>query len=79
MAECYTMLKQDKDAIAILDGIPSRQRTPKVSPCRFLSQVSVSLGQKIIYRFNGIMSFSSVKYCSVAFPNLKLANMGPFL
>lgn len=31
MAECYTMLKQDKDAIAILDGIPSRQRTPKVS------------------------------------------------
>ncbi|XP_077895310.1 anaphase-promoting complex subunit 7 isoform X3 [Ictidomys tridecemlineatus] len=29
MAECYTMLKQDKDAIAILDGIPSRQRTPK--------------------------------------------------
>lgn len=30
MAECYTMLKQDKDAIAILDGIPSRQRTPKV-------------------------------------------------
>uniref|UniRef100_A0A8C5UQL8 Anaphase promoting complex subunit 7 n=1 Tax=Microcebus murinus TaxID=30608 RepID=A0A8C5UQL8_MICMU len=31
MAECYTMLKQDKDAIAILDGIPSRQRTPKVN------------------------------------------------
>ncbi|TKC50209.1 hypothetical protein EI555_000702, partial [Monodon monoceros] len=30
MAECYTMLKQDKDAIAILDGIPSRQRTPKL-------------------------------------------------
>lgn len=35
MAECYTMLKQDKDAIAILDGIPSRQRTPKVSSGRF--------------------------------------------
>ncbi|KAG8514947.1 Anaphase-promoting complex subunit 7 [Galemys pyrenaicus] len=32
MAECYTMLKQDKDAIAILDGIPSRQRTPKTVP-----------------------------------------------
>lgn len=31
MAECYTMLKQDKDAIAILDGIPSRQRTPKIN------------------------------------------------
>uniref|UniRef100_A0A8C5VVQ1 Anaphase promoting complex subunit 7 n=1 Tax=Microcebus murinus TaxID=30608 RepID=A0A8C5VVQ1_MICMU len=30
-AECYTMLKQDKDAIAILDGIPSRQRTPKIN------------------------------------------------
>ncbi|XP_041431765.1 anaphase promoting complex subunit 7 S homeolog isoform X1 [Xenopus laevis] len=31
MADCYTMLKQDKDAIAILDGIPSRQRTPKIN------------------------------------------------
>ncbi|KAH0502280.1 Anaphase-promoting complex subunit 7 [Microtus ochrogaster] len=31
MAECYTMLKLDKDAIAILDGIPSRQRTPKIN------------------------------------------------
>uniref|UniRef100_A0A2K6ESB0 Uncharacterized protein n=1 Tax=Propithecus coquereli TaxID=379532 RepID=A0A2K6ESB0_PROCO len=31
MAECYTMLKQDKDAIAVLDGIPSRQRTPKIN------------------------------------------------
>ncbi|KAJ7419910.1 hypothetical protein WISP_51063 [Willisornis vidua] len=31
MAECYTVLKQDKDAIAILDGIPSRQRTPKIN------------------------------------------------
>lgn len=39
MAECYTMLKQDKDAIAILDGIPSRQRTPKVCSGRCLSQV----------------------------------------
>lgn len=45
MAECYTMLKQDKDAIAILDGIPSRQRTPKVSSGRLLSQV---LGQHIL-------------------------------
>lgn len=44
MAECYTMLKQDKDAIAILDGIPSRQRTPKVCSGRCLSQV---LGQCI--------------------------------
>lgn len=31
IAECYTILKLDKDAIAVLDGIPSRQRTPKVS------------------------------------------------
>lgn len=30
IAECYTILKLDKDAIAVLDGIPSRQRTPKV-------------------------------------------------
>jgi len=45
MAECYTMLKQDKDAIAILDGIPSRQRTPKVSFGTFLSQ---NLGQHIV-------------------------------
>lgn len=37
MAECYTMLKQDKDAIAILDGIPSRQRTPKVSSGRLVT------------------------------------------
>ncbi|KAA8592069.1 hypothetical protein FQN60_017524 [Etheostoma spectabile] len=29
IAECYTILKLDKDAIAVLDGIPSRQRTPK--------------------------------------------------
>lgn len=41
MAECYTMLKQDKDAIAILDGIPSRQRTPKVCSGRCLSLVLV--------------------------------------
>lgn len=33
IAECYTILKLDKDAIAVLDGIPSRQRTPKVA-CR---------------------------------------------
>jgi len=32
IAECYTILKLDKDAIAVLDGIPSRQRTPKVKP-----------------------------------------------
>lgn len=31
IAECYTILKLDKDAIAVLEGIPSRQRTPKVS------------------------------------------------
>ncbi|XP_010779721.1 anaphase-promoting complex subunit 7-like [Notothenia coriiceps] len=31
IAECYTILKLDKDAIAVLDGIPSRQRTPKVT------------------------------------------------
>lgn len=31
IAECYTILKLDKDAIAVLDGIPSRQRTPKVA------------------------------------------------
>lgn len=31
IAECYTNLKLDKDAIAVLDGIPSRQRTPKVT------------------------------------------------
>lgn len=43
MAECYTMLKQDKDAIAILDGIPSRQRTPKVSSDFFVT----ALGQHI--------------------------------
>lgn len=30
IAECYTILKLDKDAISVLDGIPSRQRTPKV-------------------------------------------------
>lgn len=45
MAECYTMLKQDKNAIAILDGIPSRQRTPKVSSDRCSSQV---LGQSVL-------------------------------
>lgn len=33
IAECYTILKLDKDAIAVLDGIPSRQRTPKVDSC----------------------------------------------
>lgn len=44
MAECYTMLKQDKDAIAILDGIPSRQRTPKVCSGRGLS---LALAQKV--------------------------------
>lgn len=33
IAECYTILKLDKDAIAVLDGIPSRQRTPKVGCC----------------------------------------------
>lgn len=33
IAECYTILKLDKDAIAVLDGIPSRQRTPKVGGC----------------------------------------------
>lgn len=32
IAECYTILKLDKDAIAVLEGIPSRQRTPKVKP-----------------------------------------------
>lgn len=31
IAECYTNLKLDKDAIAVLDGIPSRQRTPKIN------------------------------------------------
>ncbi|KPP69091.1 anaphase-promoting complex subunit 7-like [Scleropages formosus] len=31
IAECYTILKLDKDAISVLDGIPSRQRTPKVN------------------------------------------------
>ncbi|KAG2471293.1 APC7 protein, partial [Polypterus senegalus] len=31
IAECYTILKLDKDAISILDGIPSRQRTPKIN------------------------------------------------
>ncbi|KAF3850645.1 hypothetical protein F7725_012416 [Dissostichus mawsoni] len=31
IAECYTILKLDKDAIAVLDGIPSRQRTPKIN------------------------------------------------
>ncbi len=30
IAECYTILKLDKDAISVLEGIPSRQRTPKV-------------------------------------------------
>uniref|UniRef100_H2UTH9 Anaphase promoting complex subunit 7 n=2 Tax=Takifugu rubripes TaxID=31033 RepID=H2UTH9_TAKRU len=31
IAECYTILKLDKDAIAVLEGIPSRQRTPKIN------------------------------------------------
>ncbi|CDQ67110.1 unnamed protein product [Oncorhynchus mykiss] len=31
IAECYAILKLDKDAIAVLDGIPSRQRTPKIN------------------------------------------------
>ncbi|KAK0151743.1 Anaphase-promoting complex subunit 7 [Merluccius polli] len=31
IAECYTILKLDKDAIAVLDGIPARQRTPKIN------------------------------------------------
>uniref|UniRef100_A0A673BQ70 Uncharacterized protein n=1 Tax=Sphaeramia orbicularis TaxID=375764 RepID=A0A673BQ70_9TELE len=31
IAECYTILKLDKDAVAVLDGIPSRQRTPKIN------------------------------------------------
>nr|XP_061804123.1 anaphase-promoting complex subunit 7 isoform X2 [Nerophis lumbriciformis] len=31
IAECYTILKLEKDAIAMLDGIPSRQRTPKIN------------------------------------------------
>uniref|UniRef100_A0A4W4H712 Anaphase promoting complex subunit 7 n=1 Tax=Electrophorus electricus TaxID=8005 RepID=A0A4W4H712_ELEEL len=31
IAECYTILKLDKDAISVLDGIPSRQRTPKIN------------------------------------------------
>lgn len=35
IAECYTILKLDKDAIAVLDGIPSRQRTPKVGCCSY--------------------------------------------
>lgn len=44
IAECYTILKLDKDAIAVLDGIPSRQRTPKVGgfagPMRFHTKSS---------------------------------------
>ncbi|XP_072103970.1 anaphase-promoting complex subunit 7 isoform X2 [Mobula birostris] len=31
MAECYTMLRQERDAVAILDTIPTRQRTPKIN------------------------------------------------
>ncbi|RXM98354.1 Anaphase-promoting complex subunit 7 [Acipenser ruthenus] len=31
IAECYTILKLDKDAIAVLEGIPTRQRTPKIN------------------------------------------------
>ncbi|KTF82325.1 hypothetical protein cypCar_00040224 [Cyprinus carpio] len=31
IAECYTILKLDKDAISVLEGIPSRQRTPKIN------------------------------------------------
>lgn len=63
MAECYTMLKQDKDAIAILDGIPSRQRTPKVSSDRRLSQALVK-GRPIVQ-----LSVNKVD-CSVVFPLL---------
>lgn len=40
IAECYTILKLDKDAISVLDGIPSRQRTPKVC---FHTRASVSV------------------------------------
>lgn len=35
IAECYTILKLDKDAIAVLEGIPSRQRTPKVQSLKY--------------------------------------------
>ncbi|XP_043571632.1 anaphase-promoting complex subunit 7 isoform X3 [Chiloscyllium plagiosum] len=31
MAECYTMLRQERDAVAILDTISTRQRTPKIN------------------------------------------------
>lgn len=37
IAECYTILKLEKDAIAVLDGIPSRQRTPKVNYCSYVA------------------------------------------
>uniref|UniRef100_A0A8D2ZFU3 Anaphase-promoting complex subunit 7 n=1 Tax=Scophthalmus maximus TaxID=52904 RepID=A0A8D2ZFU3_SCOMX len=57
IAECYTILKLDKDAIAVLDGIPSRQRTPKTNqsndvwPCPFTSHINMMLAN--LYRKAG--------------------------
>uniref|UniRef100_A0A8C5BYC3 Anaphase-promoting complex subunit 7 n=1 Tax=Gadus morhua TaxID=8049 RepID=A0A8C5BYC3_GADMO len=69
IAECYTILKLDKDAIAVLDGIPSRQRTPKVSP--FLCQPPAGLGSPTVVKVSplsgtqGLLSLS-VKGAEVA-------------
>ncbi|XP_061432080.1 LOW QUALITY PROTEIN: anaphase-promoting complex subunit 7 [Lethenteron reissneri] len=31
LADCYMNLRQDKDAIAVLDTVPAKQRTPKIN------------------------------------------------
>ncbi|NWI53938.1 APC7 protein, partial [Calyptomena viridis] len=61
MAECCTMLKQDKDAIAILDGIPSRQRTPKIN--MMLANLYKKAGQER----SSVMSYKEVlRQCPLA-------------
>uniref|UniRef100_H3D1K6 Anaphase promoting complex subunit 7 n=1 Tax=Tetraodon nigroviridis TaxID=99883 RepID=H3D1K6_TETNG len=46
IAECYTILKLDKDAIAVLEGIPSRQRTPKAQINMMLANLYKKAGQE---------------------------------
>uniref|UniRef100_A0A4W5MWA7 Anaphase promoting complex subunit 7 n=1 Tax=Hucho hucho TaxID=62062 RepID=A0A4W5MWA7_9TELE len=61
IAECYTILKLDKDAIAVLDGIPSRQRTPKIN------MMLANLYRKAGHQRSAVTSYKEVlRQCPLA-------------
>ncbi|KAI4788954.1 hypothetical protein KUCAC02_035525 [Chaenocephalus aceratus] len=69
IAECYTILKLDKDAIAVLDGIASRQRTPKAGypPIAIINMMLANLYRKAGQERSAVTSYKEVlRQCPLA-------------